>query len=87
MSDGLSTLAYSLPELRDVPFNTNNGRSGAPATSTHPTWWKPKESSPVHPQPRKERLDFTSIMMEHQQASDVTQLYMGNINLTRNYFP
>jgi hypothetical protein len=40
----------------------------------------------VHPQPKKEHLDFTSITTGPQQAGDATQLYMGNINQIKNHF-
>jgi hypothetical protein len=80
MSGGLNTLAFLPPELCDVPFDTNKGQSQASTASTHPARWEPEESIPVHPQPRKERLDFTIVTTEPQQAGDVTQLYMGNIN-------
>jgi hypothetical protein len=55
--------------------------------STHLARWELEESNPVHPQHRKERLDFTSKMMEPQQAGDTTQPYMGNINQIRNRLP
>jgi hypothetical protein len=80
MSHGLSTSAFLPPKPCDIPLTTNIGGSYASAASTHPVRWEAKESRPTLPQRRKEWLVFTSIMMEHQQASDVTQLYMDNIN-------
>jgi hypothetical protein len=80
MSGGLSTSAFSPPEPCDVPLTTNKGGSHSSAAATHPVRWEAEESHPVHPQPRKECLVFTSIMMEPQQVGDVTQLYVDNIN-------
>jgi hypothetical protein len=42
---------------------------------------------PVVPTTRKKCLVFTSITMEPQQADDVTQLYVDNINQIRIRFP
>jgi hypothetical protein len=50
-------------------------------------WWEAKESSLVHSQPWKERMVLTSIMMEPQQADNMTQLCADNINQIRNRFP
>jgi hypothetical protein len=77
MSGGLNTSAFSLPEPCDVPFDMNKGWSRAPAASTHSTWWEPKESSPVHPQPRKEHLDFTSITTEPHSPSSFIFNHFG----------
>jgi hypothetical protein len=66
---------------------TNEGQYYRSVASTHPVWWDAEEGWSVHMQPWKERLVFTSTMTELQQADDVAQLYMHNINQIRNCLP
>jgi hypothetical protein len=87
MSGGLSTLAFLPLESCNVPLTTNKGGSFASVASTHLARWEAEESHLVRPQHWQECLVFTSIMTEAQQAGDVTQLYVDNINQIRNHFP
>jgi hypothetical protein len=87
MNDRLCTSASSTPNLHDISLTMNEGRSYRLVASTHPARWEAVEGRSVRFQRWKEHLVFTSTTMEPQQADDVAQLYIHNINRIRNHLP
>jgi hypothetical protein len=81
----LGALASSPSELYNAPLTVNGNWARTSTMLIQQTWWGSKEGGPSCPWLWKECIVSISSMKKSQRASDVTQLYMKDINQIRLY--